>query len=141
VGEQIEHEDKQRLEGTAAYLIRNLRSLKKLVYLDGHKPVLYRSRMNPSLGRDFEALDPLEWLASMSDLIPDRGQHRTILPRSPPLPRRTSPAGTPSLGHAPHTSGGRRRDGSRKASHRAADATRGLARPSWPPGLPLDCLS
>jgi hypothetical protein len=35
--------------------------------------------MNPSLGRNFEALDPLEWLARMSDHIPDPGQHRTIL--------------------------------------------------------------
>jgi Putative transposase len=52
-------------------------SLKKLVYLDGHKAVLYRSRMNPSLGRNFEALDPLEWLARMSDHIPDPGRHRT----------------------------------------------------------------
>jgi hypothetical protein len=49
------------------------------LYLDGHRAVLYRSRMNPSLGRNFEALDPLEWLARMSDQIPDPGQHRTIL--------------------------------------------------------------
>jgi len=35
--------------------------------------------MNPSLGRNFEALDPLEWLARMSDHMPDPGQHRTIL--------------------------------------------------------------
>jgi hypothetical protein len=34
--------------------------------------------MNPSLGRNFEALDPLEWLARMSDHIPDPGQHRTL---------------------------------------------------------------
>jgi hypothetical protein len=34
--------------------------------------------MNPSLGRNFEAMDPLEWLARMSDPIPDPGQHRTI---------------------------------------------------------------
>jgi hypothetical protein len=57
----------------------NLLSLKKLVYLDGHKAALYRSRMNRSLGRNLEALDPLEWLARMSDPIPDPGQHRTIL--------------------------------------------------------------
>jgi hypothetical protein len=31
--------------------------------------------MNPSLGRNFEALEPLEWLARMSDHIPDPGQH------------------------------------------------------------------
>jgi hypothetical protein len=79
VGEAICRQDKQHLEDTAAYLVRNPLSLKKLVYLDGQQAVLYRSRMNPSLGRNFEALDPLEWLARMSDHIPDPGQHRTIL--------------------------------------------------------------
>ena len=34
--------------------------------------------MNPSLGRNFEAMDPLEWLARVSDHIPDPGQHRTL---------------------------------------------------------------
>jgi len=79
VGERIDPEDKQRLCDTAAYLVRNPLSLKKLIYLDGQQAVLYRSWMNPSLGRNFEALDPLEWLARMSDHIPDPGQHRTIL--------------------------------------------------------------
>jgi hypothetical protein len=46
VGEPIPASDKQRLEDTAAYLVRNPLSLKKL-YLDGHKAVLYRSRLNP----------------------------------------------------------------------------------------------
>ena len=50
---------------------------KKLVYLDGQQAVLYRSRMNPTLGRNFEAMDPLEWLARMADHIPDPGKHRT----------------------------------------------------------------
>ena len=36
-------------------MVRAPLSLKKLVYLDGQKAVLYRSRMNPSLGRNFEA--------------------------------------------------------------------------------------
>jgi hypothetical protein len=49
-----------------------------LVYLDGERAVIYRSRMNPSLGRNFEAMDPLEWLARLSDHIPDPGQHRTL---------------------------------------------------------------
>jgi hypothetical protein len=55
VGERISPEEKQRLKDTAAYLVRNPLSLKKLVYLDGPQAVLYRSRMNPSLGRTFEA--------------------------------------------------------------------------------------
>jgi hypothetical protein len=53
-------------------------SLKKLVYLDGENAVNYRSRLNPSLGRNFEAMDPLEWLARLSDHIHDPGQHRTL---------------------------------------------------------------
>ena len=32
--------------------------------------------MNPRLGRNFEAMDPLEWLACMADHIPDTGKHR-----------------------------------------------------------------
>jgi len=34
--------------------------------------------MNPGLGRNFEAVDPLEWLARMADHIPDPGKHRTL---------------------------------------------------------------
>src|SRR6266568_4936709 len=34
--------------------------------------------MNPSfLGRNFEAMDPLEWLARLADHIPDTGKHRS----------------------------------------------------------------
>jgi hypothetical protein len=99
IGEPIASEENKRLEDTAAYLVRNPLSLKKLVYLDGEKAVVYRSRMNPSLGRNFEAMDPLEWLAHLSDHIPDPGQHRTLFygeysnrvgaPASPATPRRT----------------------------------------------------
>jgi hypothetical protein len=40
----------------AAYLVRNPPSRRKPVCLDGHKAALYRSRMNPFLGRNVEPL-------------------------------------------------------------------------------------
>jgi hypothetical protein len=73
VGEPIAAEYKKRLEDTAAYLVRHPLSLEKLRYLDGQQAVVYRSRMNPAPGRDFEAMDPLERLARISDHIPDSG--------------------------------------------------------------------
>lgn len=39
-------------------MVRSPLSLQKLVYLDGQRAVLYHStKMNPSLGRNFEAMD------------------------------------------------------------------------------------
>jgi hypothetical protein len=67
VGPPIAPEDKQPFEDTAAHLVRNPLSLKKPVYLDGEKAVVYRSRMNASLGRNSGSLDPREVLARMSD--------------------------------------------------------------------------
>lgn len=67
LGERITPEDEQCIEDAAAYLVRNPLSLEKLAYHDGQQALLYPSRMNPSLGRSFEAMDPLEWLARTSD--------------------------------------------------------------------------
>ena len=77
IAEAIPFANKKAIEDLACYLVRAPLSLQKLVYLDGQKAVLYRSRMNPSLGRTFEAMDPLEWLARLADHIPDPGRHRT----------------------------------------------------------------
>ena len=72
----------------ASYLVRNPVSLKRLVYIDGQQAVIYRGlRPNPSLGANFVALDPLEWLARITDHIPDPGRHR------PPRRRRGRPRG------------------------------------------------
>ncbi len=77
IGSVIPFEDRKAIEDVARCLVRAPLSLKKLVYLDGQKAVLYRSKMNPFLGRNFEAMDPLEWRARLTDHIPDAGKHRT----------------------------------------------------------------
>jgi hypothetical protein len=79
VGEPIPPNDARAIEDMASYLVRNPVSLKRLVYIDGQQAVVYRAlRSNPSFGANFVALDPLEWLARITDHIPDPGRHRTL---------------------------------------------------------------
>ena len=59
-------------------MTRNPLSFQRLVYLDGQQAVIYKGKHNPTLGRNFETMDPLEWLARMADHIPDPGKHRTL---------------------------------------------------------------
>ena len=41
--------------------------------------MIYRAlKPNPSLGQNFVAMEPLEWLARMTDHIPDPHRHRTL---------------------------------------------------------------
>ena len=54
IGEPMAVEDKKALEDVASYLVKAPLSLKKLVYLDGQKAVVYRSKMNPALGTGVE---------------------------------------------------------------------------------------
>ncbi len=79
VGEPILPENTKAIEDMAGYVVRNPLSLKRLVYVDGQQAVIYRAlKPNPRLGQNFVAMDPLEWLARMSDHIPDPGKHRTL---------------------------------------------------------------
>ncbi len=79
VGQPISAEDTQALENLAGYVVRNPLSLQRLVYLDGQQAVIYKGlKHDPTLGRNFETMDPLEWLARMADHIPDPGRHRAL---------------------------------------------------------------
>jgi hypothetical protein len=63
VGEPIAADDTQALENVAGYVTGNPLSLQRLVYLDGQQAVIYRHRglkHNPTLGRNFETMDPME---------------------------------------------------------------------------------
>ena len=79
-------------------------SLKRLVYIDGQQAVIYRAlKPNPSLGANFVALDPLEWLARIADHIPDPGKHARRSTLTTPTgpghgPRRRSCSGSRSRG-------------------------------------------
>jgi serine/threonine protein kinase len=90
VAEAIPFANKKAIEDLACYLVRAPFSLQKLVYLDGQQAVLYRSRMNPSLGRNFEAMDPLEWLARLAAGRGGAAPHRDEA--EPPTRRRCSPS-------------------------------------------------
>ena len=85
----------QRSSGLPSSLGRDVRAplpLKTLVDLDGQKAVLYRSRMNPSRGRDFEARDPLARLADHTLRRTAQGRRlRHRFRRHPPDPRPSRP--------------------------------------------------
>jgi Putative transposase len=79
VGEPMPPDDPKAIEDMAGHVTRNPLSLKRLVYIDGQQAVIYKAlKPNPSLGQNFEAMDPLEWLARMTEHIPDPGKHRTL---------------------------------------------------------------
>jgi hypothetical protein len=75
--------------------------------------VLYRGKMNPGLGRNFEAMDPLEWLARMSDHIPDPGKHRVHFVGH--YANRPAERGGRARSQAQSQSRPRRRSGARRA--------------------------
>ena len=53
VGDPIPPEDTHAIEDMASYLVRGAISLKRLVYIDGQKAVIYRAlKPNPRLGKD-----------------------------------------------------------------------------------------
>jgi hypothetical protein len=69
--------------------------------------LLYRSKMNPFWGRNFEALDPVEWLARMRDHIvrprtaPDAVLRRVRQPRQGRAPAARARPGHGSSGATP----------------------------------------
>ena len=74
-------DDVERRSADALFRERVLARLvtRHAIYLDGQQAVIYKGlKHNPTLGRNFETMDPLEWLARMADHIPDPGRHRTL---------------------------------------------------------------
>ncbi|MFH1562356.1 MAG: transposase, partial [Nitrospirota bacterium] len=72
---RIDGKDMGGLEGLIQYIGRAPLSEEKMLVKPEAKSILYHSKMNPSIKRNFEVFSPLEWLAALCMHIPDKGQH------------------------------------------------------------------
>jgi len=70
----IKDDDLDGLEGLIQYIARAPLSQKKMLLNKAGDKVIYRSKLNASLKRNFQVFDPLEWIAAITSHIPDKGQ-------------------------------------------------------------------
>ncbi len=55
------------------YILRNPFSVKKMTLESPTDTVIYRSKLNPKINRNFEVFTPPEFLAAITQHIPDKG--------------------------------------------------------------------
>jgi hypothetical protein len=72
-GEQVPPEAKADLEGLAQYILRNPFSVEKMTLESPGDIVIYRSRLNAKINRNFEVFTPTDFLAAITQHIPDKG--------------------------------------------------------------------
>jgi hypothetical protein len=65
--------DLEGLEGIAQYIIRSPFSLAKMQYYPDTKQVIYRSKMNHKTHRNFEVYSATDFIAAITQHIPDKG--------------------------------------------------------------------
>jgi len=70
---RVGHEEREDLEQIARYILRNPFSTAKMHFEPGAGSVLYRSRMNKKQGGNFAALSPTDFIAAVTQHIPDKG--------------------------------------------------------------------
>ena len=70
---RVGHEEREDLEQIARYILRNPFSTAKMPFEPGAGSVLYRSRMNKKQGGNFAALSPTDFIAAVTQHIPDKG--------------------------------------------------------------------
>src|SRR5215510_8456368 len=61
-------------ESLARYILRSPFSLEKITYQQQTKTVLYRSKMNPVLKKNFAVFTVLDWIATLTTHIPNKGE-------------------------------------------------------------------
>jgi hypothetical protein len=61
------------LEDLAQYILRNPFSVEKMTLESPGDTVIYRSRLNARINRNFEVFTPTDFLAAITQHIPDKG--------------------------------------------------------------------
>jgi len=72
-GKPLRRDDADGLERVAQYIIRNPFSEQKMVYNAENATVIYRSRMHAKTKRNFEIFSAEEFIAAITQHIPDKG--------------------------------------------------------------------
>jgi hypothetical protein len=97
-GEKVPPKAKADLEDLAQYTLRNPFSVEKTTLESPTDLVIYRSRLNAKINRNFEVFTPIDFLAAITQHIPDKGTQEKILRHRAaghdPPPRPPSPDGS-----------------------------------------------
>lgn len=72
-GESVPPEAKADQEGLAQYILRNPFSVEKMTVESPTDAILYRSRLNAKINRNFEVFKPTDFIAAITQHIPDKG--------------------------------------------------------------------
>jgi len=72
-GEPVPPEAKADLEDLAQYILRNPFSVEKMTLESPTDMVIYRSRLNAKINRNFEVFTATDFLAAITQHIPDKG--------------------------------------------------------------------
>jgi hypothetical protein len=72
-GEQVSPEAKADLEDLAQYILRNPFSVEKMTLESPTDMVIYRSRLNAKINRNFEVFTATDFLAAITQHIPPAG--------------------------------------------------------------------
>jgi hypothetical protein len=71
---KIQSDDKHGRESLAQYILRSPFSQEKMTYRQETKTVLYRSKMKPKTKKNFALFPVLDWIATLTTHIPNKGE-------------------------------------------------------------------
>ena len=75
---KIGSQDKRGQESLAQYILRSPFSQQKMTYRKDTQTVLYHSKMNPNLKRNFALFPVLDWIAEIATHIPNKGEQLVL---------------------------------------------------------------